>query len=256
MPTDKKSVVAYNNYVKKWADRIRSGNMAAYKFLEKPAMYFAIPNIEGKSVLCVGSGTGEECAYLKSRGAKKVVGIDISPVMVEEARRSYPGIRFLVMDMEKITLPRASFGFVYSSLALHYTRDWTIPLKSIGRVMKKGTIFLFSTHHPIKWGAEVKRWKGGNSFLMGYEKFDKKKPRIYGDYLNTRKTSSIWFNEFRVTYYHKPISGIVRDILKSGFEIIDFTEPRATPAAKKAKPDFYQIHSKIPLFMIFKLRKK
>lgn len=256
MPTDKKSIKAYNNYIRTWAERIRSGQMSAYRFLEKPAMKATLPNVRGMSVLCVGSGTGEEAAHLKSIGAKKVIGIDISPVMVAEARKTYPGIDFQVMDMEKITLPKASFDFAYSSLALHYTKDWTVSLKSINNVMKKGAEFVFSTHHPIKWGAEVKRWKGGNSFLMGYEKFDKNNPIIHGDYLNIRKIDDIWFDEFKVTYYHKPLSSIIRDILDSGFEIVDFIEPKATPDAKRINPNFYRIHQKIPLFMIFKIKKK
>jgi len=46
------------------------------------------------------------------------------------------------------------------------------------------------------------------------------------------------------------------DIIKSGFFISDFIEPKPVKAAIKVRPNFYEIHSKIPLFMIFELKKK
>jgi len=257
MATDNKTIKSYNDYAKRWAEKIRSGENLAHKYLEKPAMYKKLPDLKGKSILCIGCGTGEECKYLKNLGAAKVVGIDISEGLIEVAKQSYPDIEFMVMDMENIDLPASSFDFAYSSLTLHYVKDWTNTLQSISRVLKLGGILLFSTHHPIKWGAEVKRSEDKDSFFMGYTKYKKTEEyEIFGDYLNTRKINDIWFGEFEVTYYHKPLSSIIGDILKSGFEILDFVEPKAVEEAKEEKFNFWQIHQKIPLFMVFELRKK
>ncbi|MBU1110766.1 hypothetical protein KKB83_04060 [Patescibacteria group bacterium] len=71
MATDKDTINSYNQYVKKWAGKLRSGKNIAHEYLEKPAMYKKLPNLSGKSVLCVGCGTGEECDYLLKQGAKK-----------------------------------------------------------------------------------------------------------------------------------------------------------------------------------------
>ena len=90
---------------------------------------------------------------------------------------------------------------------------------------------------------------------MGYEKYQSGKVEVFGDYLNTRKISDIWFNEFKVSYYHRPLSGIINDIIKSGFVISAFIEPKPLRSIVKAKPSFYSIHTKIPLFMIFELKK-
>ncbi|MDP4207401.1 MAG: bifunctional class I SAM-dependent methyltransferase/glycosyltransferase family 2 protein [Bacteroidota bacterium] len=53
------------------------------------------------SVLEIGCGTGELLANVK--GGRKV-GIDISPKMIDEARKQFPDLRFEVMDAEEITL--------------------------------------------------------------------------------------------------------------------------------------------------------
>lgn len=255
MPTDKSTTKSYNDYATKWAERLRSGNNHAHKYLEKPAMYKKLPNLKGKTVLCVGCGTGEECKHLNSLGAKRVIGIDISRGLIDFAKQSYPDLEFHVMDMEKINFSNNYFDFVYSSLTMHYVKDWTKTLSGIYKVLKSNGTFLFSTHHPIKWGAEVSRSKKKNAFLMGYAKWESGRSEVFGDYLNTRKINDIWFNEFKVSYYHRPLSGILRDIIKSGFFISDFVEPKPIKSVIKVKPNFYKIYSKIPIFMIFELKK-
>lgn len=257
MATDKKTIKSYDDYAVKWAERMRSGKNLAHKFLEKPAMYKKLPDLKGKTVLCIGCGTGEECEYLKSIGAKRVVGIDISNGLIDFAKKSYPDLEFQVMDMEKLNFSDDSFDFVYSSLTMHYVKDWTKTLRGVHKILKRNGSFLFSTHHPVKWGSSVKRTKEKDLFLMGYEKYESsEKNKVFGDYLNTRKINDVWFNDFKVSYYHRPLSEIIGDIVKSDFFISDFIEPKPLKSVVKEKPNFYDIHSKIPLFMIFELRKE
>lgn len=149
-----------------------------------------------------------------------------------------------------------SFDYIYSSLTLHYVENWVKPLKEIYRVLKKKGIFLFSTHHPVRWGAEKVREAGQKTFLIGYSKNEKAREyKIFGDYLNTRKIKDVWFDEFEVIFYYKPMSSVIKDIIKSEFKIIDFIEPKAINSAKREEKVFWEIHQKIPLFMIFELAK-
>ena len=162
MPTDKNTTESYSNYAQQWAERMRSGKNIAHEYLEKPAMYGKLPDLTGLDVLCIGCGTGEECHYLKSLGARRVVGIDISEGLIEYAKKSYPELEFKIMDMEHLDFTTESFDFVYSSLVMHYIDSWKSVLGAISKVLKRGGRFLFSTHHPAKWGAEKTRiGKGG-----------------------------------------------------------------------------------------------
>ena len=263
MEINKKTTWSYNNYAEKWVEKMRSGGNSAHKYLEKPAMYKKLPDLKNKSVLCIGCGSGEECKHIKSLGVKKIVGIDISKGLIDCAKKDYPDIEFHIMDMEKINFPKSSFDFVYSSLTLHYLKDWTKVLKNIHKVLKKNGTFLFSTHHPVMWGAEKKRAgiekkrsKDKRWILMGYIKYgDGEKYKVYGDYFKTRKIKDTWFDEFEISYYHKPLSSIIKEILNSGFKIVDFIEPKPINAAKNKDRRFWEIRQKIPLFMIFKLKK-
>jgi len=256
MSTDKETIDSYSNYAEQWAMRMRGGENIAHEYLEKPAMYKHLPDLTGKRVLAVGCGTGEECAYLKSLGASKVVGIDVSKGLIEYAQKSYTNIEFHVMDMENIELDE-TFDFVYSSLVMHYVESWGKTLNSISALMKAGATFLFSTHHPVTWSAKRTRTDNERTSLLGYKKLKQSQGcEIFGDYLNTRKIKDVWFGNFDVSYYHRPFEAIISDILQSDFEIIDFAEPKAIPATKDKDAIFYEIHEKIPLFMAFTLRKK
>ncbi len=257
MPTDKTTIESYNKYTIKCAEKMRSGKNIKHSFLEKPAMYKKLPNLKGKTVLCIGCGTGEECEHIKSLGAKRVIGIDISKERINFLKERNPDLEFHTMDMEKLDFTDNSFDFIYSSLALHYSKDWTKILRKVYKIMKKDGVFLFSTHHPIRWGAEINKSKDKNTFLLGYRKYKSGESKVFGDYLTTRKINDVLSKDFKVSYYHRPISAIIRDIIKSGFIISDFIEPKPLKSVikEKDKPDFYKIYSKIPLYMIFELRK-
>ncbi|OWK27122.1 MAG: hypothetical protein US76_00675 [Parcubacteria group bacterium GW2011_GWA2_38_13b] len=137
-------------------------------------------------------------------------------------------------------------------------------MERIRNALKNNGTFLFSTHHPVSWGAETNRSKEKYSSLLGYEKYKDGKCEVFGSYLNTKKINDIMFNEFnaidfpdiKVTYYHRPLSNIIGDILKSGFMITDFIEPKPLKSViKNSCPGFYKGYSKIPIFMIFELKK-
>ncbi|MFB6225216.1 MAG: trans-aconitate 2-methyltransferase, partial [Candidatus Paceibacteria bacterium] len=153
MSTDKGTIEAYNDHAEQWAKVMREGENVAHEYLEKPAMYKRIPDLTGKTVLSIGCGSGEECNYLKSLGASKVVGIDVSEGLIEQARQSYPDIEFHVMDMENINL-NETFDFVYSSLVMHYVESWEKTLDTLSQIMTEDATLLLSTQHPVKWGAK------------------------------------------------------------------------------------------------------
>jgi uncharacterized protein YceH (UPF0502 family) len=64
----------------------------------------------GSPVVEAGSGPGHVTAYLADGGAD-ATGVDISPGMVEEARRRFPGRRFEVGDLRRLSRPPTSSGW-------------------------------------------------------------------------------------------------------------------------------------------------
>ncbi len=255
MSTDKKTIEAYNNYAEKWATIMRSGKNIAHEYLEKPAMYSRLPDLSDKKVLCLGCGTGEECVHL-SKISGEVIGVDISEGLVNYAKKSYPELTFHVMDMEELKFEDESFDYIYSSLVMHYVDSWSKTLAEAYRTLKPGGTFLFSTHHPVTWGAERLRENGQRTSLLGYKKdLETKEVEVLGDYLNTHKVNTVWFKDFPVSFFHRPLELMFDDILNSGLTIRKILEPKAVEQTKEIDPRFYKIRDKVPIFMIFELQK-
>jgi SAM-dependent methyltransferase len=257
--TDKKTIDAYNKHAESWKQNIRGGNSVSifHTYLEKPAMYSKLPNLQNKTVLCVGCGTGEEVKYLNSLGVKKIIGIDISEKLIELAQESYPDLEFHVMDVEALDFLSDHFDFVYSSLTMHYLESWTKALQSVNKVLKKNGIFLFSITHPFFSATHKTEDKKMKSRIFGFK--DTKNSEIceiYGDYLSSRKLEIFIGRDLVVTNHHRPLSVIIKEIVNSGFEILDFIEPKAKDESKELNKNFWEIHQKIPEFMIFELSKK
>jgi len=225
----------------------------AHLFIEKPAMKVKIKDLTGKKVLTLGCGSGEECDLLQKKGATNIVGIDIADKLIKEAKKSYPQHQFHTMNVKKMDFADNSFDFVYSSLMMHYLKDWKSALNEINRVMKKGSTFLFSTLHPTRWSGE----RQGDTLLMGFQYPSKDSGlKIFGDYLNIKAIRDVGILKISMTSYVRPLSDMFRELVRANFEIIDIYEPKATTETKFYDQGYHEINQRIPDFIIFEARKK
>ena len=77
--------------------------------LEQPAMRRLLPDLGGKTVLDLGCGFGHNCLEFVRRGASRVIGLDLSRRMLDQAEAACgdPAITYLCRDMTDLTgLPR------------------------------------------------------------------------------------------------------------------------------------------------------
>ena len=105
--------------------------------LERPALQALVPSpLTGALVLDAGCGAGALCRWLLDQGAD-VVGLDLSPRMVDEAVRRCGGRgTFLVADLaEPLDLEADSIDGITCSLALHYLEEWGPTLTSFARIL-------------------------------------------------------------------------------------------------------------------------
>jgi SAM-dependent methyltransferase len=95
----------------------------------------------------LGCGPGHVARYLHERGAP-VVGVDLSPGMIEQARRLSPGIEFRVGDMRALELPDGSWGGIACFYAIiHIPGDEIVAaLGELRRVLRPGGWLLLTFH--------------------------------------------------------------------------------------------------------------
>ncbi len=140
---------AYDRLAPVWAATTDNGPFNG--LLERPALRSLVPRpLRGAAVLDAGCGAGAQCEWLLDEGAD-VVGVDLSPAMVEQARRRCGGRgRFLVADLaEPLPLEPRSFDGITCSLALHYLRDWRVPLRCFARLLRPAGWLVLSLDHPF-----------------------------------------------------------------------------------------------------------
>ncbi|HVB99124.1 MAG TPA: class I SAM-dependent methyltransferase [Candidatus Dormibacteraeota bacterium] len=94
----------------------------------------------GERILDVGCGTGHLTARIAAAGAR-VTGIDRSPEMIQEARKSYPDLEFAVADATDFHFDEP-FDAVFSNAALHWVREPERVAECIRSALKTGGRFV------------------------------------------------------------------------------------------------------------------
>jgi SAM-dependent methyltransferase len=98
-------------------------------------------------VLDVGCGPGTVTAHLARLGLD-VSGVDLSPRMIEHARRRHPGLRFAVASATALDLAPASLGGVLGWWSLFNLPRETLPdvLSAFAEALVPGGQALIGTH--------------------------------------------------------------------------------------------------------------
>ena len=217
--------------------------------LEQPAMRRLLPEIEGKAVLDLGCGYGHNCLDFVKRGAREVVGVDISEKMLEIARSEsvHENITYINMSMTDITSLSRSFDLIYSSLAFHYIEDFAGFARDLYKVLNNGGWLLFSQEHPIPTATIDGK---------GHFNRDENGERVsytLSDYHREGKRVISWFVD-GVVKYHRTFGSIITALAGAGFVIDTVEEPLPEEWALEKLPSLSREFIK-PNYLIVKARK-
>jgi len=201
--------------------------------LERPAVRSLVPSkLHGATVLDAGCGSGAQAQWLLEQGAE-VVAIDVSPRMVEEAKRRCGGRgRFLVGDLaEPLPLEPLSLDGITCSLALHYVADWNIPLQSFASVLRPGGWAVISLDHPFG-------------------------PSKRGGYFDTELVADTWRKadvEVRQQFWRRPLGAVLEAFADAGFRLDRVVEPQPSAEALRLFPHELGPAVGVPLFIVYRL---
>lgn len=120
---------------------------------EWPTIEALIPNVRDASFLDLGCGFGWHSRWAAEQGARRVLGIDASQRMLDEAAAttSTAAVEYQVGDLETIEFAE-TFDVTFSSLALHYVADIDRLFRSVRAATRPGGSFVFSVEHPLMTG--------------------------------------------------------------------------------------------------------
>ena len=106
---------------------------------------------EGQTVLDLGSGAGNDVFIARSLVGEKgiVVGVDMTPAMIEQANKNkaklgFENVEFILGDIEKLPIKKQSVDVVISNCVLNLVSDKLGAYKGIYNVLKKDGHFSIS----------------------------------------------------------------------------------------------------------------
>jgi len=110
-------------------------------------------DLAGKDVIELGCGTAYFGAWLKRAGARRVVGVDVTPAQLETARRLDEefrlGLELIEANAESVPLPDGSFDVVFSD---HGALSWGDPPRVVSeaaRLLRPGGRLVFNVTSPF-----------------------------------------------------------------------------------------------------------
>ncbi len=204
-------------------------------FYERPGMLSLLPPLAGTHVLDAGCGSGWYAQYLLDQGAT-VTAFDLIQKFVDMTKsRVNNRAKVLQADLSRPLgfAANAEFDLIVCPLVMHYLKDWNPPLKEFYRVLKPSGSLVFSTHHPFN------DWK-----LFNRE-----------DYFAVELLEDEW-DEGKVTFYRRPLTGISQSLRDAGFWIDRILEPQPTEDFRRADPKGYERLTKNPWFLFIRACKK
>lgn len=106
----------------------------------------AKPYIKGKRVLDAACGEGYGSQLMHDWGAASIVGVDISDVAIEKAKKLFSNqhVKYLVHDVETLPFPDNSFDVVVSLETVEHLSNPEKFLKELHRVLKENGTAIIS----------------------------------------------------------------------------------------------------------------
>lgn len=107
----------------------------------------ALPHVRDRDVIELGCGTAYFSAWLKKRGARRVVGVDVTPAQLETARRMNAafglGLELIEANAEEVPLPDDSFDVAVSEYGASIWCDPYLWIPEAARLLRPGGELLF-----------------------------------------------------------------------------------------------------------------
>jgi ubiquinone/menaquinone biosynthesis C-methylase UbiE len=173
----------------------------------------ALPDVRGLDIIELGCGTAYWSAWLKKRGARRVVGVDVTPAQLATAREMAGefglDIELLEANAEQVPLPDASFDLAFSEYGASIWCDPYLWIPEAARLLRPGGELLFMRNSTLQMLCSpdddlvAERLVRPQKGMHRFEWQDEDGPS---------------------TEFHISASHLFQLLNKTGFEVVDFRE--------------------------------
>jgi SAM-dependent methyltransferase len=174
-----------------------------------------LPDVRDLEVIELGCGTAFWGAWLKKRGARRVVGVDVTPAQLATAREMDAefglGLEFIEANAENVPLPDASFDFAFSEYGASIWCDPYLWIPEAARLLRAGGELLFMRSSTLQMLCAPKEGTVATRLVRpqkGIHRFDWPQE---GD-------------DLPATEFHISGSQMFKLLRETGFDLVDFRE--------------------------------
>jgi SAM-dependent methyltransferase len=204
---------------------LRDNLVGLHENVIQPAMPRLVSDEELRDarVLDLGCGEGWFTTIALERGARTIVGVDPSALMLERARASIvdPRVSFVHTFAEDAFFEADSFDLVASVLALHYVEDYTGVVAAVARWLAPRGLFAFIVEHPIGTCQRDMDWIEEDGRTIAWP--------VYG-YHDEGERQEHWYVD-GVVKYHRTVETYVNTLVQAGLVVERLIEPAPTREA-------------------------
>jgi SAM-dependent methyltransferase len=211
---------------------------------EWPAFQRLLPtSLTDCRILDLGCGLGYFAREARARGARSVLGVDISDRMLAEARErgSDAGISYVQSSLETFMPAADSYDLVVSMLALHYIADFAALVRRVVGCLVPGGRFAFSVEHPVFTANGTTDWHRGPDGAPLHWPVD--------HYRDEGERRTTWFVD-GVVKYHRTVETYVNTLLEAGLALVRLEEPEAESPQLLAKRPALRDDRRRPPFLL------
>lgn len=181
-------------------------------------------SIRGWNVLCLAAGGGRHGPLYAAAGARVTV-VDLSPAMLEVdrqiAKKRQLSIRTIETSMDNLQcFESGEFDLVIHPVSTCYLPSLRVLFPEVARVTRGGGIYVSQHKQPVNLQASLQTFTGQYVIEHAYYDSSPVAPAVQPSRLrepNTREFAHSW-------------TEILAGICRSGFSIVDVTEPKHAQA--------------------------
>jgi SAM-dependent methyltransferase len=185
----------------------------------------ALPDVAGLDVVELGCGTGYFGAWLKRRGARRVVGVDVTPAQLQTARECdaefHLGLEFVEANAEDVPLESTQFDLAISEYGASI---WCVP-----------ELWLAEAARLLRPGGELVFLRNSTLSTLCMPDTGQQQDRLVRPQRGLYRL--VWEDDEPGVEFHPGTGDMLRLLRRNGFEVLDLVELFA-PADAVDHPDY------------------
>jgi SAM-dependent methyltransferase len=179
-----------------------------------------LPDVSGKDVIELGCGTGYFGAWLKKMGARRVVGIDVTPAQLATARQLNDefqlGMEFIEANAEALPVADAQFDIAVSEYGASIWCNPRLWIPEAARALRPSGELIFMRNTTLSMLCMPDSGQVTETLQRPMAALERME----------------WTDDDPGVEFHPPTGELIRLLRGSGFEIVDMVEVFAPDGAR------------------------